>query len=169
MGDVSNKDGLLPVITDEAGLHDLPRLLERLHRRFLDVVRIELIRLGQAQVSPVQALMVMTIGDGEMTARQLIDRGYYLGSNASGNLRALVETGHVERLDATLDRRVGRLRLTAAGLDLCRELRRVELAHLRDLSLTPSMAADLRATYRSLRRLERTWADVIRYDAVDME
>ena len=39
-------------------LLDLPRLIERMHRRFLDVVRIELARQGMNDISPVQAMML---------------------------------------------------------------------------------------------------------------
>ena len=76
---------------------ELARLIERLHRRFLDVVRIELTRLGIEDISPVQAPMLMTISTEEISVRDLIERGYYLGSNASYNLKSLVEQGYVLR------------------------------------------------------------------------
>jgi hypothetical protein len=70
---------------------DLPRLIERMHRRYLDVVRIELARRGVHDMSPVQAVMLGTLGGEELSVRDLIERGYYLGSNASYNLKNLVE------------------------------------------------------------------------------
>lgn len=149
------------------GMHDLPRLLERLHRRFLDVVRIELERLNNSHVTPVQGMMLLTIGDARLTVRELIERGYYLGASASTNLKSLVEAGLVEALGDG-DRRSAHLRLTDAGGALCRHLRRVEATHIGDLTQGVQGVVDLEATYRVLRRLERTWANVIRADVIDM-
>ncbi|HYE52785.1 MAG TPA: MarR family transcriptional regulator [Azospirillaceae bacterium] len=150
--------------------HDLARLIERLHRRFLDVVRIELARLGVEDISPVQALMMMTIGGGEeLSVRDLIERGYYLGSNASYNLKHLVEAGYVDRAQSQRDRRSARLRLSPRGAELVAELRRLETSHIDNLVRGDAEGQDLEATYRTLRRLERTWTDVIRYDATDFD
>lgn len=156
-------DGFLPA----ARMHDLPRLLERLHRRFLDVVRIELERLDSSHVTPVQGLMLLTIGDASLTVRELVERGYYLGSVAASNLKALLSAGLVE-MQGDGDRRSALLRLTPAGTVLCRELRRVEAGHIEDLGTGGQGAADLQAAYRLLRRLERAWADVIRAEAIDV-
>ncbi|WP_318658527.1 MarR family winged helix-turn-helix transcriptional regulator [Indioceanicola profundi] len=147
--------------------HDLARLIERLHRRFLDVVRIELARLGVEDISPVQALMVMTIGTDELSVRDLIERGYYLGSNASYNLKHLVEAGFVERTQSQRDRRSARLSLSPRGLELCAELKRMEAGHIDSLIRAEQDGQDVEATYRTLRRLERTWTDVIRYHGLD--
>ncbi len=150
--------------------HDLLRLLERLHRRYLDVVRIELERLGVARIAPVQGLMLLTIGEASLTLRDLVAQGYYLGANAASNMKALVEAGFVETLDdSNGDRRQIKVRLTASGLALRDELRRVEAAHIGGLAFGTQAMEDLWSTYRTLRRLERTWADVIRSDALDIE
>lgn len=152
-----------------AGIHDLPRLLERLHRRFLDVVRIELERLQSAHVTPVQGLMLLTIGDSSPTVQVLIERGHYLGAAAAGNLRALVQAGLVQGPGPQDDRRSARLCLTDAGMALCRELRRVEMGHVLALARDGEGEADLMAAYRLLNRLEQSWADVIRADAIDAD
>ena len=62
---------------------DLPRLIERMHRRYLDVVRLEMARIDVNDISPVQVMMLANIGLEEISVRDLIERGYYLGSNAS--------------------------------------------------------------------------------------
>jgi len=151
------------------GVQDLARLIERMHRRFLDVVRIEMARLGVEDISPVQALMMMTIGGEELSVRDLIERGYYLGSNASYNLKHLVEAGYVDRAQSQRDRRSARLKLSARGAELCAALKQLEASHIEGLARNETEAEDLDATYRTLRRLERTWTDVIRYDAFDYE
>lgn len=150
-----------------AGIHDLPRLLERLHRRFLDVVRIELERLNSSHVTPVQGLMLLTIGDSSPTVQELIERGHYLGAAAAGNLRALVEAALVQAPGPQDDRRSARLYLTQAGTALSRELKRVEMGHVLALARDGEGEAELLAAYRLLNRLEQSWADVIRADVIE--
>ncbi len=59
------------------------QLIERLHRRFLDVVKVELDRLRIPDINNVQALILYNIGNDTMTVGELTSRGYYLGSNVS--------------------------------------------------------------------------------------
>ena len=89
--------------TDDVGVDEFKtvyleclQLIERLHRRFLDVVKGELDRLGIADVSNVQSLILYAIGDSEMSVGELTTRGYYLGSNVTYNLKKLVENGYLE-------------------------------------------------------------------------
>ena len=67
--------------------HELTRLIERLHRRFLDVLRTELTMMDITDINAVQALLLANIGEEEINVRELMSRGYYQGSNASYNLR----------------------------------------------------------------------------------
>ncbi|MFP3786526.1 hypothetical protein SB769_35590, partial [Burkholderia sp. SIMBA_024] len=60
-------------------------LVERLHRRLLDVIKDEFDRQGRDDVNAVQALLLFNIGNSELTAGELRSRGYYLGSNVSYN------------------------------------------------------------------------------------
>jgi hypothetical protein len=57
-------------------------LVERLHRRLLDVIKDEFDRRSRADINSVQALLLYNIGEKELTAGELRTRGYYLGSNA---------------------------------------------------------------------------------------
>ena len=68
---------------------ELTRLIERLHRRFIDVLKTELNRLGVRDVNGVQALLLTNIGEQKITIRDLVERGYYLGSNVSYNIKKL--------------------------------------------------------------------------------
>ncbi|MGC1695692.1 MAG: MarR family transcriptional regulator, partial [Pseudolabrys sp.] len=63
--------------------HEALTLVERLHRRLLDVIKDEFDRRGRADINSVQALLLYNIGDKELTAGELRTRGYYLGSNVS--------------------------------------------------------------------------------------
>lgn len=147
---------------------DLGRIMESMTRRFLDVLRMELARIGVDDLSPTQALMVITIGGEELSVRDLLERGYYLGSNASYNLKHLVEAGYVDRAASQRDRRTARLRLSQRGLGLCEALRTLEASRAEALVRTDAEAGDFETTYRTLRRLERSWSDLIRYDTPDV-
>ena len=51
-------------------------LVERLHRRLLDVIKDEFDHRGRADINSVQALLLYNIGDKELTAGELRTRGY---------------------------------------------------------------------------------------------
>jgi DNA-binding MarR family transcriptional regulator len=142
---------------------DLPHLIERMHRRFLDVLRIELGRLNIHDLSPVQAMMLANIGDGEISVRDLIERGYYLGSNASYNLKNLVEGGYVDRQASTRDRRAARLKLSEKGQTILAALAKINTSMAEPLIKGEAEANDLEITYKTLRRLERRWSDSLRF------
>jgi DNA-binding MarR family transcriptional regulator len=80
-------------------------LVERLHRRLLDVIKDEFDRMGRSDVNSVQALLLFNIGDAELTAGELRSRGYYLGSNVSYNLKKLVDAGFIRHQRSRVDRR----------------------------------------------------------------
>ena len=56
---------------------ELTLLIERLHRRFLDVLRTELKRIGVRDINGVQALILANIGDDGIVIRDLIERGMW--------------------------------------------------------------------------------------------
>ena len=90
-------------------------LVERLHRRLLDVIKDEFERRGRDDVNAVQALLLYNIGDKELTASELRTRGYYLGSNVSYNVKKLVEMGYLHHARSRIDRRSVRISLTDKG------------------------------------------------------
>ena len=139
---------------------DLPRLIERMHRRFLDVVRIELGRLGIEDISPVQAMMLDNIGDEEISVHGLIERGYYLGSNASYNLKQLVDGGYVERRASSRDRRAAQLKVSAKGRRILDALAKLNIQLAEPLMHD---TAEIEAAWRVLRRLEHRWSDSVRF------
>lgn len=148
----------------DAIAQELPHLIERMHRRYLDVVRVELSRHRVNDISPVQVMMLVTIGQEEITVRDLIERGYYLSSNASYNLKNLIDGGYVERQTATRDRRSAVVKLSPKGhaiLDIVTALNKQKVQALLDGDIGPK---DTEAAWRVLRRLERLWSDALLFD-----
>jgi DNA-binding MarR family transcriptional regulator len=131
-------------------------LNERLHRRFLDVLRAELERVGIGDINNVQGLLLANIGEEEVSVGDLVNRGYYLGSNVTYNLKRLVDAGYVEQERSARDRRVVRIRLSQKGSDLCRYIN----AMLNDQSRALQDSATLRPLDQlnaQLRDLELFW------------
>lgn len=139
---------------------DITRLIERLHRRYLDVIRYELSRLGIDEVNAVQALLLMNVQDAEVSIRELVDRGYYIGSNVTYNVRHLVDLGYLVQHRSERDRRSVKIKLTEQGLQLCNALTEMETRHAESLNSEP---VPIEAARELLRGLERVWSDSIQY------
>jgi DNA-binding MarR family transcriptional regulator len=139
-------------------------LVERLHRRLLDVIKDEFDRAGRSDVNSVQALLLFNIGESELTAGELRTRGYYLGSNVSYNLKKLVEMGYIHHQRSRMDRRSVRVSLTEKGQEVAGIVDRLYERHIRSIDQVGGIAAsDFHDLNRSLQRLERFWTDQILY------
>ena len=135
-------------------------LVERLHRRLLDVIKDEFDRRSRSDINSVQALLLYNIGDKELTAGELRTRGYYLGSNVSYNLKKLVEMGFLDHQRSRVDRRSVRIRLTDAGREVRDIVESLYQKHVRTVEQVGGINADEFATLnKSLHRLERFWTD----------
>ena len=139
-------------------------LVERLHRRLLDVIKDEFDRAGRSDVNSVQALLLSNIGDSELTAGELRTRGYYLGSNVSYNLKKLVEMGYIHHQRSRMDRRSVRVSLTEKGQQVADIVNGLYDRHIRSIDQVGGIGADdFHTLNRSLQRLERFWTDQILY------
>ena len=87
------------------GYLEVISLIERLHRHFLEVVKLELDGLRIDDINNVQGMMLFNIGDAEMTVGELTLRGCYLGSNVSYNVKKMVENGYIVQARSVHDRR----------------------------------------------------------------
>jgi DNA-binding MarR family transcriptional regulator len=139
-------------------------LVERLHRRLLDVIKDEFDRAGRSDVNSVQALLLSNIGDSELTAGELRTRGYYLGSNVSYNLKKLVEMGYIHHQRSRMDRRSVRVSLTEKGHEVATIVNKLYERHIRSIDQVGGIGSDdFHTLNRSLQRLERFWTDQILY------
>lgn len=144
------------------GYLELLALVERAHRLLLDVVKDEFERLAIVELNPVQGLLLFNIGDKVVTAGELRSRGYYQGSNASYNLKKLVEGGFIHHQRSDVDRRSVRIRLTEKGWEVHEILDRLLQRQAGQLGerLGPDELGDLN---KDLRIVERFWSESIRY------
>jgi DNA-binding MarR family transcriptional regulator len=139
-------------------------LVERLHRRLLDVIKDEFDRRGRSDVNSVQALLLYNIGDKELTAGELRTRGYYLGSNVSYNVKKLVEMGYLHHARSRLDRRSVRISLTPKGKEVHDIVTSLYDKHVLTIEQIGGISHDeFDRLNQSLQRLERFWTDQIRF------
>src|ERR1700719_2701540 len=139
-------------------------LVERLHRRLLDVIKDEFDRRGRSDINSVQALLLYNIGDKELTAGELRTRGYYLGSNVSYNLKKLVELGFLDHQRSRVDRRSVRIRLTAQGQEIRKIVDALYQKHVKTVEQVGGISNEEFATLnKSLHRLERFWSEPTLY------
>jgi DNA-binding MarR family transcriptional regulator len=139
-------------------------LIERLHRRLLDVIKDDFERTGEKEVNPVQALLLFNISDAELTAGELKTRGHYQGSNVSYNLKKLVEAGYVNHERSNADKRSVRISLTQKGQEIRSRVDAMYNRQLQAIEEVVGISADeFERINKALTRLERYWTDQILY------
>jgi DNA-binding MarR family transcriptional regulator len=139
------------------------RLIERLHRRFLDVIKTELDRLGIEDINNVQTLILSNISSEQLTVGELTARGYYLGSNVSYNVKKLVENGYLNQERSPHDRRMTRVRVSEKGLELCNRIDQLYQTNASQLERDVVTQEQLTSTNQVLSALERYWSNYISY------
>jgi len=142
---------------------ELTRLIERLHRRFLDLLRAELNRLGIREINSVQALLLANIGREEIAIRDLVERGYYQGSNVSYNIKKLAEMGYLDQERSAHDRRSVSIRLTEKALAIVDDIRELEQRIAGQLDAQEVGSSEIGVVCQALRRVERTWTEYVHY------
>lgn len=145
---------------------ELTRLIERLHRRFLDLLRTELNRAGVRDINSVQALLLANIGGEEIAIRDLVERGYYQGSNVSYNIKKLAEMGYINQERSTHDRRSVTIRLTDKALKVVDDIRELEHRIASQLDQEDVGCNEIEVVCDALRRVERTWTDYVHFGRI---
>lgn len=141
------------------------QLIERLHRHFLDVLKMELDKQNLQDINNVQAMILYNIGRDEMTVGELTIRGYYLGSNVSYNVKKMAENGYLEQQRSIHDKRSVRVKLTEKGLELHDAIDAMFARHEEDIDgseLTPEKLKDMSAT---MMLLDRYWGTQTNFSA----
>ncbi len=135
--------------------------IERLHRRFLDVVKAELDRLGIEEVNNVQTLILYNIGESNLTIGELTQRGYYLGSNVSYNIKKLVESDYLVQERSPHDKRSVKVRLSQKGLELIQKIDALYERNVIELEQQGFGSEKMQETINNLKSIEKYWSKVI--------
>jgi DNA-binding MarR family transcriptional regulator len=139
--------------------YDSINLIERLHRQFLDVLKVELERAGILDINNVQSMILHNIGEGDLTVGELTVRGYYLGSNVSYNVKKMVEHGYLVQERSVHDKRSVRVRLSDKGRKLNDAMSRLYKKQEDKLTAANLPNARLESMNAVLRDLETFWGE----------
>lgn len=137
--------------------HETITLIERLHRQFLEVLKVELERSGIHDINNVQSLILYNIGEDEMTVGELTARGYYLGSNVSYNVKKMVENAYLVQERSIHDKRSIRVHLSDKGKALYKSISNLYETHIQNIQTSALDVERLKELNASLQDLERFW------------
>ena len=142
---------------------DIVVMIERLHRLFLDVIREELDLLSKMDITNVQALILYNIGkNNQLTVGELTNRGYYLGSNVSYNLRKMVKNGYVNQVPSAHDRRSSHVKLSPKGNDLYASLNQAIVRQTESFTKQIDNKFVLEDFADNLHTLEQFWSSLLK-------
>ena len=133
-------------------------LIERLHRRCLDVIKAEIDYLEIRDLNAAQAMILFNIGDRELPMGELIERGYYLGSNVSYNIKKMVENGYVNQTPSPYDKRSLHVSSTEKGMEICQQLQTLFAWHSEQLEGGLVSSSELETSKDTLSKLEGFWS-----------
>ena len=138
-------------------------LIERLHRECLEVIKADLDRQGIRDLNNVQAMILFNIGTDILSVGELTNRGYYLGSNVSYNVKKMVENGYLVQERSPHDRRAVHVKLSEKALKVTEQMHGMYDKHLGAMTSEVANENDLDGINHTLRRLERFWATSMDY------
>lgn len=138
--------------------YETVQLIERLHRHFLDVLKVELEREHVQDINNVQAMILYNIGHDDLTVGELTMRGYYLGSNVSYNVKKMVENEYLIQERSRHDRRSVRVKLSEKGLKLKERISEMFDRHSEELKSVQIDEEGLKQINERMKLLERFWA-----------
>ena len=107
--------------------------------------------------------MLTKIEGREVALRDIIERGYYIGFNASYNIKQLVEADYVVQKRSDHDKRSAKVSLTEKGEELCRKLVEFNEAQAKRLNGDKEATEKLNTAIDVLRNLENGWSEYLRY------
>ncbi|WP_031934153.1 MarR family winged helix-turn-helix transcriptional regulator [Candidatus Hepatobacter penaei] len=146
---------------------ELVMLFERLHRLFLEVVKAELDNLeketkaGKDSLSNVQALILCHIGNRQITVGEISNRGYYLGSNVSYNLKKMVKSGYVKQKPSASDKRSVYISLSDEGKKRFKQLETIFKKHMDELVKKNFSEEEIAKLLKQGRYLESFWSTLL--------
>lgn len=134
---------------------------EKNYKLFLDVMKQELDLLGYTDITAVQALILLNLGENVVTVSEVISRGYYTGSNASYNIKKLIKNGYIVQYPSEHDKRAAFLKLTPKGIDLCEKIDKAIASHVSPFTSKLNGKFDMQSGIEFLKSVGGFWKDLI--------
>ena len=131
--------------------------VERLHRLFFDVIKAELDRQSVKDLSDIQCFILYNIGRSRMTVGEISNRGYYMGSNVTYNLKKMVENGYVIQEQSQHDRRSSHIHLSDKGMEVFNRFDKIFEQHAVNLKHNNITETELQDMRKTIQKLEAFW------------
>ena len=138
--------------------------IERLHKLFLDVVKTELDRLQIQDINNIQCFILYNIGENLLTVGEVSNRGYYLGSNVTYNLKKMIENGYLAQQQSSHDKRSSIVKLSSKGLKLFKNFDMILTQHAKNMKHNALSDTDLKSLKTLLQKLESFWNFTVTHD-----
>ena len=135
-------------------------LIERMHRLYLDILRYEFDCLKIEDINNVQGLILYNIGTGQITVGELTNRGYYLGSNVSYNLKKMITNGYIIQEPSPHDRRSSRVRLSPKGIRLYEQFDSIIARQVAELEKSGVSFDQIKGLVKTLLDMESYWESI---------
>ena len=143
------------------GCIDISIYGEKNYKLFLETLKKELDRAKYTDLTAIQALILLNINDDVVAIGEVMSRGYYLGSNASYNIKKLTNTGYISTVPSEYDKRSIIIKLTKKGIELCSKIDKALNNHLELASKRTKMKLDIQGGLEFLKNVERFWNEVL--------
>ncbi|MBX7146667.1 MAG: MarR family transcriptional regulator [Alphaproteobacteria bacterium] len=97
-------------------------LVANLNRQNLDIIHMTLRGWRVKDINSVQVMVLFNLGKQKLCIAELVDRGYYLGTNASYSINKMIKKGYLVAESSKEDRRATNVKVSAKGLLLCNKI-----------------------------------------------
>ncbi|MDR0640761.1 MAG: MarR family winged helix-turn-helix transcriptional regulator [Holosporales bacterium] len=134
---------------------------EKTFRLFLEIIKQELDILGIADISGIQAFILMNINENVITVGEVLTKGYYIGSNASYNVKKMIANKYIMQTPSDYDRRASYLQLTKKGLELCSKLEAAISQHMNRFEAVATGKSEIERGLKFLKKVENYWQGIL--------
>ena len=138
--------------------------LEKIHRLFLDSIRESAVKLVDAQdLNPGNILLLYNVGKDRVTASDIINRGHYLGTNVSYNVKKLCEHGYLVQEKAMHDGRQTILYATEKGIKVQESVQKLIASQIQHMEKDLGMDLEqFQSANKTLQNIEVFFGDLKR-------
>lgn len=135
--------------------------LEKTYKSFLDLVKHELDAIEAGDLTPVQAFIILNIGDSEVSLSELVLKRGYSGSNASYNIKKMVSSGYIKQTPSPHDKRSLILSLTDKGKKLFDKLQDSMTRHAQKFEKIIKDRVNYYRAAKFLREVDAYWRNAL--------
>lgn len=135
---------------------------ERAYKTFLELLRHELQKNRVNDINAIQVFMLLNIDEGIITMSEILSKGYYSGSNASYNLKKMLQNGYLTSTPSSIDKRSQYLSLSDKGKKLLFSFKTKLNEYLRSFQQGKKFQRNYDNVKQFLLNIEDHWKRILR-------